>query len=73
MLCFSVVDEGAAGFGNIQSEKRSGSIVGKALDPPPKKGQLWSNSNSGKKSGPFYQVYQIEDDRGPTIVALHKP
>ena len=52
------------------NEKRSRSIVGKELDPP--KGQLRSNSNSGKKSGPFYQVYQIEDDRGPTIVALHK-
>lgn len=49
--------------------------VGKELDPPPKKkkrGGLRSNSNSGKKSGPFFQVYQIEDDRGPTIVVLHK-
>ena len=30
-----------------------------------KRGQPRSNSNSGKKSGPFYQVYRIEDDRGP--------
>lgn len=48
--------------------------VGKELDPPQKKGEaavelkFWK----GNKSGPFYQVYQIEDDRGPTIVALHK-
>lgn len=35
-------------------------------------GKLQSNSSSGNKLGPFYQVYQMEDDRGPTVVVSYK-
>ncbi|MCE2056152.1 hypothetical protein HAX54_044127 [Datura stramonium] len=52
------------------NEKRSGSIGGGGRAVP-QKGKPRSNSNWEISRG-LLPVYQIEDDRGPTIVALHK-
>jgi len=49
----------------MKREKES--IVGKEVSPPKRKG---CGRTLIKEMGPFYQ--RIEDDRGPTLVALDK-